>query len=44
MDFLFALFDVFSGFDFGDFTRGRGEVHRNNTVNGPIGVVNGPIG
>jgi hypothetical protein len=44
MDFLFAIFDIFSGFAFGEFTRGRGEIDRNNTVTGPIGVVTGPIG
>jgi hypothetical protein len=43
MDFLFAFFDVFSGFTFGEFTRGRGEIDR-NTVTGPIGIVTGPIG
>jgi len=42
MDFLFAFFELFSGFDFGEFSRGR--IGRSSMVNGPIGVVNGPIG
>jgi hypothetical protein len=42
MDFLFAFIAVFSGSGFGEFSRDRGGMDR--TVNGPIGVVNGPIG
>ena len=44
MDTLFAIFDVLSSFDFGVFNRGGHETEECSTVNGPIGVVNGPIG
>ena len=40
MHFLFAIFDIFTSFESAPHRWARGY----NTVNGPIGIVNGPIG
>lgn len=44
MDFLFAFFEVFYGFDFGNFTRARGNGVGAGASVGPIGASVGPIG
>jgi hypothetical protein len=44
MDFLFALFDVFSGFEFGGFARARSNGFEAGASVGPIGASVGPIG
>ena len=42
MDFLFAIFDIFSGFTL-EISRSNREVP-GGVVTGPIGIVTGPIG
>jgi hypothetical protein len=44
MDFLFAFFDVFSGFEFGRFAHARGNGFDAGASVGPIGASVGPIG
>ncbi len=44
MAFLFAFFDVFSGFEFGGFARSRDIDRGTGASVGPIGASVGPIG